>query len=62
MIAKMSRWLVHWVGTRDGISVYQYIEYIGLSALFEISVVGIGKSQDQYNIGYLLSALAKYWL
>ena len=33
-----------------------------ISALFEISVIGIGKSQDRYNIGYRLSVLAKYRL
>ncbi len=31
---------------RDGISVYRYIGYADISALFEISVIGIGKSQD----------------
>ena len=32
---------------RDGISVYRYIGSADISALFEISVIGIGKSQDR---------------
>ena len=48
--------------TRDGMSVYQYIyQYADILALFEKPVIGIGKSQDRWNIGYLLSALAKFW-